>query len=75
MVDSEFRGLGSVLNRASPRAAVYLSTFVVILLVACVPLGALAHQLNGGLFLYILVFLPFTVVGALLAVRVSQEMA
>ncbi len=73
MVEAELKGLSSVLNRASPRVAVCLSAFVVALLAAAVPLGALAHQLNGGLFLYILVFLPFTVVGALLAVRVPSN--
>jgi hypothetical protein len=72
MVDAELRGLESVLNRASSRVAVGLSLFVVVLLAAALPLAALAHQLSAGL-VYILVFVPFTAVGALLAVRMPAN--
>ena len=72
MVDAELRGLGRVLNRASPRAAMCLSAFVLVLLAAVVPLGAYAHQLSVGL-VYILVFVPFILVGALLAVRMPAN--
>ena len=69
MVDAELRGLGLVFHRALPRAAMCLAAFVVVLLAAALPLAAFAHQLSAGL-VYILIFVPFTAVGALLAVRV-----
>jgi len=72
MVNAELRGLGSVLNRASPRLALCLSALVVVLLAAAPPLAALAHQLSGGL-VYIVAFVPFTAVGALLALRVPAN--
>jgi hypothetical protein len=72
MVDAQTSALDSVFGKASPRIAVGVSVFVAVLLAAALPLAALAHQLSGGL-VYLFVFMPFTAVGALLAVRVPAN--
>ncbi len=72
MADVQMGGLESWWRRASPGIAVCLSVFLVLLLAAALPLASLAHQLTGGL-VFIFVFVPFTVVGALLAVRVPAN--
>ena len=64
---------GRVFGWASRRVAIWLSLFVVALWVAALPLAAWVHQLNGGLVSYLLLLVPFTVVGALLAVRVPAN--
>jgi hypothetical protein len=73
MVDAEMRALGPLAWRASPRVAVWLFASAVVLWAAALPLAALAHGLNGGLVLYLLLPVPFSVVGALLAVRVPAN--
>jgi hypothetical protein len=62
-----------VFGWASRRVAIWLSLFVVALWVAALPLAAWVDQLNGGLVSYLLLLVPFTVVGALLAVRVPAN--
>jgi hypothetical protein len=62
-----------VFGWASRRVAIWLSLFVVALWVAALPLAAWVDQLNGGLVSYLLSLVPFTVVGALLAVRVPAN--
>ena len=62
-----------VFGWASRRVAILLSLFVVALWVAALPLAAWVHQLNGGLVSYLLLLVPFTAVGALLAVRVPSN--
>ena len=65
--------LARVFGWASRRVAIWLSLCVVALWVAALPLAAWVHQLNGGLVSYLLLLVPFTAVGALLAVRVPAN--
>jgi hypothetical protein len=54
---------------ASPRSALWLGVLYLGLLVAAVPLSALARQLTGGALGGLLVMLPFAAVGLLVATR------
>ncbi len=73
MLDAEMRALGPFARMGSPRVAIWFFACVVVLWVAALPLAGLAHGLNGGLVSYLLLFVPFTVVGALLAIRVPAN--
>lgn len=72
MLDREPGALESVWVRHRRAVALGLSVCVVVLLVAALPLAAVAHQLTGGL-VYIFIFVPFMAVGALLALRVPAN--
>ena len=72
-MDSTDHSPRRVFDRPSRRFAIWLSLCVAALWVAALPLAAWVHQLNGGLVAYLLLLVPFTVVGALLAVRVPAN--